>query len=113
MSLTTRSIFSFSATLKACVGLIAVSTCQPSAQKISRSSSHESRSSSTTRMCFIKSTTYFMQLGFITLDHCRRVVLDRGEYQPEASAVPKLALNFDASAVFRNDLTHDHETESG
>src|ERR1044071_7212064 len=55
MSLTTRSIFSFSATLKACVGLSAVSTCQPSAQKISRSSSHESRSSSTTRICFIDS----------------------------------------------------------
>src|SRR6185503_17533557 len=55
MSLTIRSIFSFSAKLKACVGLSAVSTCQPSAQKISRSSSHESRSSSTTRIRFIYS----------------------------------------------------------
>src|SRR3954451_17572875 len=109
MALTTRSIFSFSATLKACVGLIAVSTCQPSAQKISRSSSHESRSSSTTKMCFIKSATYFMQLGFITIDHGRRVVRNRGEYQPEARASSLFTFNFDAAAVFGNDLTHDHE----
>src|SRR3569832_29396 len=112
MSLTTRSIFSFSARLKACVGLSAVSTYQPSAQNISRSSSHESRSSSTTRMCFIESTTHFMQLGFITLAHSRHVVRDRGECQPEASAYPQLTFNFDTTAVLRNDLTHDHQTKS-
>src|SRR5690349_23939218 len=114
MSLTTRSIFSFSARLNACVGLSAVSTCQPSAQKISRSSSHESRSSSTTRMCFIESTTHFMQLGFIILNNnCRHVVRDRSESQPEASAFSELTINFDPAAVFRNDLTHNYETEAG